>query len=58
VIKSRRIRWDEHVARMGEMRNAHKGRIRNLTGSNQSEKLGVDGRIVLERILEKWVVKV
>jgi hypothetical protein len=23
MIKSRRIRWDEHVARMGEKRNAY-----------------------------------
>jgi hypothetical protein len=24
IIKSRRIRWAEHVARMGEKRNAHR----------------------------------
>jgi hypothetical protein len=52
-IKSRRMRWAEHVAPMGKMRNAHKILIGNLKGSGYSEDLGVDRMIILEWILGK-----
>jgi hypothetical protein len=54
VIKSRRMRWAEHVARMG------KGEV--LTGfwwGNLREgDPGVDGRIILRQIFGKWDVGV
>jgi len=56
VIKSRRMRWAEHVARMGEER----GCIGSLWGNRREGDhwgdLGVDGRIVLERISRRWDV--
>jgi hypothetical protein len=45
-IKSRRMRWTGHVARMGEMRNAYKFWSGNLRVRDHSEDLGVDGRII------------
>jgi hypothetical protein len=32
MIKSRRIRWEEHVARMGEKRNAFRILVGRLEG--------------------------
>jgi hypothetical protein len=46
VIKSRRMRWAGHVARMGEMKNAYKLLSRNLNERNHSEDLGKDGKII------------
>ena len=56
VIKSRRMRWAGHVARMGEER----GRIGSWWG-NRREKdrwgdLGVDVWIILRWISRRWVV--
>jgi hypothetical protein len=48
VIKSRRIRWEIHVARMGEMRNASIFWLENLMGRYKSKDLGIDGKIILE----------
>jgi hypothetical protein len=53
VIKSRGMRLTAHVARMGEIRNACQIWSENLKRRNHSEELGVDGRIILERILGK-----
>jgi hypothetical protein len=51
-----RERWEEYVARVGEMRNAYKILVGNLNEKDHSENLGVDGKIVLEWILRKvWV---
>ena len=47
VIKSRRMRWAGHVARMGEER----GRERDQWGD-----LGVDGWIILGWISRRWDV--
>jgi hypothetical protein len=52
VIKSRRIRWVEHVARMGEMRNTMFW-VEGLKGRDRSEDLGVDEKIILKWILGK-----
>jgi hypothetical protein len=47
------MRWAGHVARMGLMRNAYKTLFRNSEGKKSVGRLGADGRILLEWILEK-----
>jgi hypothetical protein len=50
VIKSRRMRWEGHVARMGEGR----GMYRILVQKHEGKKLF--GRIILRWIFRKWDV--
>jgi hypothetical protein len=50
VIKSRRMRWAGHVARMGEGRGTYRILIGRPEGRNHLEDPGVDGRIIL-----KWI---
>jgi hypothetical protein len=58
-MKSRRMRWAGHVARMGKIINVHKMLFESLKGRDHSENLGVDGRIILNCILgKKWWVLV
>ena len=56
VIKSRRMRWAGHVARMGEER----GCIGSWWGNRRERvhwgDLGVDGWIILGRISRRWDV--
>ena len=56
VIKSRRMRWAGHVARMGEER----GRIGSWWGNRRERDhwgdLVVDGWIILGRISRRWDV--
>ena len=56
VIKSRRMRWAGHVARMGEER----GRIGSWWGNRKEREnwgdLGVDGWIILGWISRRWDV--
>jgi hypothetical protein len=52
LIKSRRLKWSEHVARMGELRNT------NLLAGKLEERralgeLLVDGGIILKRTSNK-----
>jgi hypothetical protein len=47
------MKWVEHVARMGEMRNAYNIFVENLKGRDHSEDIGVDGTMILEWILGK-----
>ena len=47
VIKSRRMRWAEHVARMGEERGCIGFRWGNRREGNNWGDLGVDGWIIL-----------
>jgi hypothetical protein len=54
VIKSRRMRWARHVARMGEGRGAYRILVRNLREGDHLEDPGVDGRIILKLIFKKW----
>jgi hypothetical protein len=48
VIKSRRMRWVEHVARMGDMRNSDNTLVGKPEGKSHLEDLGVGGRKILE----------
>jgi hypothetical protein len=51
VVKSRRMRWAGHVARIGEERGVH----RVLVGNEEKKPLGdpnVDGRIIL-----RWIFR-
>jgi hypothetical protein len=41
------LRWEGHVERIGEKGNAHKDLHGKPKVGNYSEKLGVDGRIIL-----------
>jgi hypothetical protein len=54
VIKSRRMRWTRHVARMGEGRGAYRILVGRPEGRNHLEDPGVDGRIILKLIFKKW----
>jgi hypothetical protein len=49
------MRWLEHVAHMGEMRNAYEIKIlvENLKGRDKSKDLGIGGKIILEWMLRK-----
>ena len=53
MIKSRRLRWAGHVARMEESRSAFKILIGKPTGKRLWGGLGVDGRIILEWTLKR-----
>jgi hypothetical protein len=53
MIKSRRIRWAGHVARMGEKRNAYRIFVEKPEGKRPLGRLDVGGRIILKWIVEK-----
>jgi hypothetical protein len=50
VIKSRRLRWAGHVARMAERRGAYRALVGKPEGKNHLKDPGVDGKIIL-----KWI---
>jgi len=54
VINSRRMRWAEHVARMGEEELCIECFGGKPEGKNHLEEPGVDGRIILRWIFRKW----
>jgi len=56
VIKSRRIRWAGHVARMGEERECIGSWWGNRRERDHWGDLGVDGCIILGRISRRWDV--
>jgi len=56
VIKSRRMRWAGHVARMGDERVCIGSWWRNRTEGDQWGDLGVDGWIILGWISRMWDV--
>jgi hypothetical protein len=58
VVKSRRMRWAGHVARMGEDRGVHRVLVGKPEGRRPLGDQDVDGRIILRWIFRKseWVV--
>jgi hypothetical protein len=52
IIKSRRLRWEKHVARMGKRRGAYKVLVGKPEERNHLEDPGVDGRTIL-----KWIFR-
>jgi len=54
VVKSGRMRWAGHVARMGEGRGVHRVLVGKPEGKNHWGDLDVDGRIILRWIFGKW----
>ena len=59
VIKSRRMRWAGHVARIGEGRGVCTGFWwGNLREGDHWRDPGINGRIILEWIFGKWDVGV
>jgi hypothetical protein len=58
AIKSRRMRWARHVARMGERRGVYKVLVGKPEGKNHLEDPGVGGRITVKWIFRKWDVAV
>jgi hypothetical protein len=56
VIKSRKMKWVGHVARMGEGRGVYRILVGKPDGKRPLEDPGVDGRIKLRWILRKWDV--
>jgi hypothetical protein len=57
VVKSRRMRWAGHVARMGEEREVCTGRSwGNLRERGHWGDPDGDGRIILRCIFRKWYV--
>ena len=56
VIKSRRMRWDGNVARMGEERGVYRVLVGTPKGRRPLGDLGVDGWIILGWISRRWDV--
>ena len=56
VIKSRRMRWAVHVARMGEERGCIGSWWGNRRGGDHWGDLSVDGWIILGWISKRWDV--
>jgi hypothetical protein len=53
MIKSRRMRWAEHVARMGETSNAYRILVGKPKGKRPLEGQDVGGWTILKWILER-----
>ena len=56
VIKSRRMRWAGHVARMVEEREVYRVLVGNRREGDHWGDLGVDGCIILGWISRRWDV--
>jgi hypothetical protein len=54
MIKLRRMRWACLVARRRKRRCAYKGLVGKAEGNRQLEDLGVERRIILKLIFNKW----
>jgi hypothetical protein len=58
VIKSRRMRWAGHIARMGERRGVYRVLVGKPEGKNHLGVPDLDLRIILKWIFRKWDVGV
>ena len=56
VIKSRRMRWAGHVARMGGESGVYRVLVGKPEGRRPLRDLGVDGWIILGWISRRWDV--
>jgi len=56
VIKSRRMRWAEHVARMGEKRGVYRVLLGKPEGKRPLGRPRLDGWIILGWISRRWDV--
>ena len=56
VIKSRKMRWAGHVARMVDESGLYRILVGKPKGRNHWGDQSVDGRIILERISRRWGV--
>jgi hypothetical protein len=54
AMKSRRMRWVGHVARMGEVRDAYRILVGDMREGDHLEDPGIDGKIILKCIFGKW----
>jgi hypothetical protein len=54
MIISRRKKWEGHVARMRETRNAYRVLVGNPEEKRPLDNPHVVGGIILQWILEKW----
>ena len=53
LIKSRRMSWAGHVARVGESRGVYRLLVRKPEGKNLLEEPDIDGWIILRWIFRK-----
>jgi hypothetical protein len=58
VIKSRRMSWAGHVARMGEGRGVYRIFVGKPEGKRPMGRSGVDGSMISRWIFRKWDVGV
>ena len=54
LIKSRRMRWAGHVARMEEGRGVHKVLVGKTEGKSHWGDQDLDGRVILRWIFRNW----
>ena len=54
-MKSRRLKWAGHVARVGERKGYTGFWWRYLMERDHLEDLGIDGKIILKFVFRKWV---
>ena len=54
MIKSRKMRWAGHVARMGERRGIYRGLVVKTDETDHLGDPGVEGRIILRWNFSNW----
>jgi hypothetical protein len=54
VIKSRKMRWVGHAARIGEMRGVYRALVGKHEGKRPLGRPRRNGRIILKWIFRKW----